>query len=66
MTPAQAAWLKEFDAELKRRASIDVKDAGMTEEDAISRWSDLPAREAVAVYIEKYELTDLDVEPYLR
>lgn len=54
-------WVLAFDAELKRLFAIDHVDAGLSDED-MSRYTDMPPREAAAYFGDKYDLLRADID----
>lgn len=61
-----AQWAEAFDKELKRRTGITWQDAS-GDMDVLKRYYEdgHPPEKDVLWYIEKYELTDRTLEPYV-
>lgn len=53
-------WLRGFDAAMKHFFAIDHNDAGMGEEQ-LSRYAELPPREAALAFGEKFDLDRADI-----
>lgn len=54
-------WLREFDSEMKRLFAIDHSEAGMGSKE-LSRYSDMPPREAALCFGEDYDLQRTDID----